>query len=83
MDECKEYEIPYFVDNLLITQKNEWDRTRQMMLCSLKPYLKKKNITAEELFPLPFDEKKGFSEIKVTDQDINDIRKAILQNEKK
>lgn len=33
-----------------------WAETRQIMLCSLKPYLKKKNITADEFFPLPIDE---------------------------
>lgn len=33
-----------------------WAQTRQVMLCSLKPYLKKKNITADEFFPLPIDD---------------------------
>lgn len=33
-----------------------WSQTRQIMLCSLKPYLKKKNMTADEFFPLPTDE---------------------------
>lgn len=33
-----------------------WSQTRQIMLCSLKPYLKKKNMTADEFFPLPIDE---------------------------
>ena len=33
-----------------------WSQTRQVMLCSLKPYLKKKNMTADEFFPLPIDE---------------------------
>lgn len=32
-----------------------WSQTRQIMLCTLKPYLKKKNITAAEFFPLPTD----------------------------
>ena len=32
-----------------------WSQTRQIMLCSLKPYLKKKNMTADEFFPLPID----------------------------
>jgi len=34
-----------------------WSQTRQIMLASLRPYLKKKNITADEFFPLPTDEK--------------------------
>lgn len=32
-----------------------WVQTRQIMLCSLKPYLKKKNIKPDEFFPLPID----------------------------
>ena len=85
MDECKEYEIPYLVDKLLITQKNEWDRTRQMMLCSLKPYLKKKNLTPQELYPLPFDDNHNSSksEIKVTNDDITALRKLMIENNKR
>lgn len=33
-----------------------WNQTRHVMLTTLKPYLKKKNITAEEFLPLPTDE---------------------------
>jgi hypothetical protein len=33
-----------------------WQQTRQIMLSSLRPYLKKKNITAQEFFPLPIDD---------------------------
>jgi hypothetical protein len=40
-----------------------WSQTRQIMLCSLKPYLKKKNITAEEFLPLPTDEQEEEREI--------------------
>ena len=53
------------------------------MWASLKPHLRKKSIQPEELFPLPFDGNVSKSEIKVTDNDINEIRRAILQNEKK
>ena len=34
----------------------QWNQTRQIMLCTLKPYLKKKDTTAAELFPLPDDD---------------------------
>lgn len=33
----------------------QWECTRQIMLCQLKPYLKKKNMTAQEFLPLPTD----------------------------
>ena len=33
----------------------QWECTRQIMLCQLKPYLKKKNLTAQELLPLCSD----------------------------
>lgn len=41
----------------------QWAQTRQIMLCSLKPYLKKKSITAEEFLPLPIDEQEEEREI--------------------
>lgn len=34
-----------------------WVQTRQIMLSVLKPYLKNKNLTADQLFPLPIDKK--------------------------
>lgn len=58
----------YFMDDMLIadvmvmtkyvkySDALSWNQTRQLMLCSLKPYLKKKDMTAEELFPLPTDD---------------------------
>lgn len=33
----------------------QWEHTRQIMLCQLKPYLKRKNMTAQEMLPLPID----------------------------
>lgn len=41
---------------LAFAEAAAWAQTRQIMLCSLKPYLKKKNMTADEFFPLPIDE---------------------------
>jgi hypothetical protein len=35
---------------------SQWNMTRQIMLCTLKPYLKKKDMTAQEFFPLPLDD---------------------------
>ena len=32
-----------------------WNQTRQIMLCTLKPYLKKKDTSAADILPLPID----------------------------
>lgn len=47
----------------------QWTQTRQMMLCQLKPYLKKKDLTAAELFPLPIDEKEELTK-EVSNEDV-------------
>lgn len=44
-----------------------WECTRQIMLCQLRPYLKKKNMTANEFFPLIID--KDFEREKTTEVD--------------
>lgn len=41
---------------LKYAETNAWLQTRQMMLSTLKPYLKKKDLTADQLFPLPIDD---------------------------
>lgn len=33
-----------------------WQQTREIMLAALRPYLKKKDTTAQELLPLPIDD---------------------------
>lgn len=58
----------YFMDEMRITELAiitkyidysfvlEWNMTRNIMLSALRPYLKKKNIKANEFWPLPIDE---------------------------
>lgn len=79
MDEMQEYEIPILLDNLSISQKNNWIQTRYIMWSNLKPYLKKKSAKPEDIFPLPWDEKDVIkSKIKVDSSDIDKIRKQIM-----
>ncbi len=47
----------------------QWTQTRQIMLTTLKPYLKKKDLTAAELFPLPIDEKEELTK-EVSNEDV-------------
>lgn len=46
-----------------------WNQTRHVMLTTLKPYLKKKDLTAAELFPLPIDEKEELTK-EVSNEDV-------------
>lgn len=55
-----------------------WSQTRQIMLCSLKPYLKKKNMTADEFFPLPID--KSWQEKEELTQEISNDDVAWWKN---
>lgn len=83
LTELHEWEAHFLMKNLNLSVKHDYIRMRYLMWASLKPHLKKKSIQPEELFPLPYDGNVSKSEIKVTDNDINEIRRAILQNEKK
>lgn len=48
----------------------QWNQTRQIMLCTLKPYLKKKDMTVQELFPLPIDEDDVEHTTEVTNEEV-------------
>lgn len=52
-----------------------WSQTRQIMFCSLKPYLKKKNMTADEFFPLPIDESWQEKEEMTTEVNNDDLER--------
>lgn len=84
MDDMQDYEVDVMIKNLQITQKQEWNKSRYIMWASLKPYLKKKHTTPEDILPLPWDEKKNSSthtERKTTDDDINALRKLMMKKE--
>lgn len=63
MDEMQVPDLVIATKYLDFAEAAAWSQTRQIMLCSLKPYLKKKNITAEEFLPLPTDEQEEEREI--------------------
>ena len=63
MDEMQIPDIAIATQFLDFAEAASWAQTRQLMLCSLKPYLKKKDLTAEEFLPLPTDEKEEEREI--------------------
>ena len=63
MDDMQIPDLQIMTQYLDFSEAASWAQTRQIMLCSLKPYLKKKNITAEEFLPLPTDEQEEGREI--------------------
>ena len=67
MDSLSMIEIPIITKYLEFSDAIAWSQTRQIMLCQLRPYLKKKNMTASEFFPLPID--KEFEREKTTEVD--------------
>ena len=67
MDRLSIIEIPIITKYLEYSDAIAWSQTRQIMLCQLRPYLKKKNMTASEFFPLPID--KDFEREKTTEVD--------------
>lgn len=56
MDEMEISEIPILTKYLEYAEVASWSQTRQIMLSTLKPYLKNKNIKPDEFFPLPIDD---------------------------
>ena len=67
MDRLSIIEIPIITKYLEYSDAIAWSQTRQIMLCQLKPYLKNKNISASEFFPLPID--KDYEREKITEVD--------------
>ena len=54
-----------------------WNQTRQIMLCTLKPYLKKKDTSAADILPLPIDHiEKEQGRTDVTNEEINWFKHA-------
>lgn len=58
MDDMHIPDVQIMTKYLEYAETSTWVQTRQIMLSVLKPYLKKKDITAEELFPLAIDKDK-------------------------
>lgn len=56
MDELSIIDIPILTKYLDLSDTVTWVQTRELMLSVLRPYLKKKDTTAQELFHLPIDD---------------------------
>lgn len=57
MNELQITEVPILTKYLNYSDVISWSQTRELMLSVLRPYLKKKDISAQDLFSLPTDEK--------------------------
>ncbi len=55
MDEMSIPDMQVMTKFIEYAETSSWIQTRQIILSVLKPYLKKKDTTAEELFPLAID----------------------------
>ena len=61
----------------------QWNQTRYMMLTTLKPYLKKSDLTAQELFPLPIDDDmKEEKTTEISNEDVDWYNKYLEQRKK-
>lgn len=56
LDEMMITEIPIATKYIEYSEVASWVQTRQIMLASLRPYLKKRDLTPQEFMPLPIDE---------------------------
>lgn len=85
MDEMSIPDLNIMAKYLEFAETASWERTRQIMLSSMRPYLKKKNITADEFWPLPVDKRwKEKEELttEVKNEDIEWFRKFKEQYKK-
>ena len=83
MDEMQEYEVNILMKNINISSKQEWERTRYIIWASLKPYLKRKSMTPQELLPMAWDEaKSSTTSMNLNDEQINAMRKFLMNNRK-
>ena len=56
MDHLSDWELETIIQFLPYSIRQEWNMTRNLMLASLKPYLKDKTCTADKLVPLIGDQ---------------------------
>lgn len=60
-----------------------WNQTRQIMLCTLKPYLKKKDTSAADILHLPIDDiDKEQGRTDVTNEEMDWFKKVKQQFKK-
>jgi hypothetical protein len=66
--------------------KDNWERTRTLMVATLMPHTKKK-LRAEDILPLPWDNKKSKKKIRIASpeeiaKDVARHKKILLKNKK-
>jgi hypothetical protein len=77
MDRMEHYEAEMLMNNMIYSNKDEWERARLLMYASLKPYLKNGSMTPQELLPLATDEdaKEIYEEEKPSYRDYEEMKK--------
>ena len=85
MDNMQHYEAEMLLDNMMYANKDEWERTRMLMYTSLSPYLKKKDMSPQELFPLVTDDNciEVYEEPKPTKDDFERMKAMAQEFERK
>lgn len=73
MDEMRDYELTYLLENCQFSYKDEWEQVRYLMLCAVAPYSKEKYNSMADFFRLPTDPEK--TEIHKTDISNDEIKK--------
>lgn len=83
MDDMQVMDLCVATKYLAYAEVAQWNQTRQIMLCTLKPYLKKKDLTAQELFPLPIDDDGIEHTTEVSNEDVEWFKKFKANYNKK
>lgn len=83
MDECKLYELFDLLELVPYSSTISNNQMRYIVWASLKPYLKKKNITPDELMPFLTDKENLYveeeKEKSLEENEIEALRKNILE----
>lgn len=82
MDECRVTDIPILTKYLAFADTVSWLQTRELMLSVLRPYLKKKDTTAKDLFKLPIDDDGVEHTTEIANEDVEWYNKFV-ENYKK
>lgn len=89
MDEMQITDLCIATKYLEYVDVSSWCQTRQLILASLKPYLKRKNITAAELWPLPIDDDYKQEQLEdedrrtyITDEELDEWNKFVSEYNK-
>lgn len=77
MDEMQQYELDLLLNFMPWADKVAYEQMRYQVWASLKPYLKKKSITPEELLPFYTDKTNEEREQPLPDAQVDAIREQI------